>query len=118
MCELLNLNLENKRFLSKLEEGQCIVRANSIKEPFLLSIPHIKHESITTLGIIKKNQSLLNQSAIRFHKEEKNPLQNYKSLYYTKDREANLSNDNLKLESFENLKTYLNHLYNLQKKKE
>ncbi|MCK4371095.1 MAG: ATP-binding protein, partial [Candidatus Lokiarchaeota archaeon] len=59
MCELLNIDNENRNFLSILEEGQCIIRVNSIKEPFLLKIPLIKHESLTIAEIKNKNQSIL-----------------------------------------------------------
>jgi len=45
--------------LSILEEGYCIIRVNSIKEPFLLGIPYIKRNSITVSDIIKKNQLIL-----------------------------------------------------------
>jgi hypothetical protein len=44
LCKLLNLNSENEDYLSILEEGQCIIRVNSIKRPFLLSVPLIKRE--------------------------------------------------------------------------
>jgi len=59
MCELLNLDLEKKKYLSILVEGHCIIRVNSIKEPFLLGIPYIKRNSITVSDIIKKNQLIL-----------------------------------------------------------
>jgi len=58
MCELLNIDIENKKFLSILEEGQCIIRVNSIKEPFLLNIPFIKHESFS-ISEIKNNNRLI-----------------------------------------------------------
>ena len=63
MCELLNIDNENRNFLSILEEGQCIIRVNSIKEPFLLKIPLIKHESLTIAEIKDKNQSILKNNA-------------------------------------------------------
>jgi len=59
MCELLNLDPENKNYLSILEEGQCIIRVNSIKEPFLLKVPHIKNESIAFSEIYKNNKLIL-----------------------------------------------------------
>jgi len=63
MCELLNIDNENRNFLSILEEGQCIIRVNSIKEPFLLKIPLIKHESLTIAEIKNKNQRILKNNA-------------------------------------------------------
>ena len=59
MCELLNLDPENKNYLSILEEGQCIIRVNSIKEPFLLKVPYIKNESITFSEINNNNKFIL-----------------------------------------------------------
>ncbi|MFX0024494.1 MAG: ATP-binding protein [Candidatus Hermodarchaeota archaeon] len=62
MCDLLNINIDNKNFLSILEEGQCIVRTNSIKEPFLLSIPLIKHESLSISEIKNNNNQILKKA--------------------------------------------------------
>ncbi|MFX0155165.1 MAG: ATP-binding protein [Candidatus Hodarchaeota archaeon] len=61
MCELLNIDIENKNFLSILEEGQCIIRVNSIKESFLLNVPLIKHSSISISEIQKNNNKILNK---------------------------------------------------------
>ncbi|MFX1380595.1 MAG: ATP-binding protein [Promethearchaeota archaeon] len=62
MCDLLNIKVENKNFLSILEEGQCIIRTNSIKEPFLLNIPLIKHESLTISEIMRYNKIILSKT--------------------------------------------------------
>ncbi|MFX0059823.1 MAG: ATP-binding protein [Candidatus Hodarchaeota archaeon] len=59
MCELLNLNNEKKSYLSILEEGQCIIRVNSIKDPFLLYIPYTKRKSLTVSEIVKRNTQIL-----------------------------------------------------------
>ena len=59
MCELLNLDSENKNYLSMLEEGQCIIRVNSIKEPFLLKVPYVKNESISYSEIYNNNKNIL-----------------------------------------------------------
>ncbi|MFX1589201.1 MAG: hypothetical protein ACFFC1_13690 [Promethearchaeota archaeon] len=59
MCELLNIDVENRDFLSILEEGQCIIRINSIKELFLLSVPLIKHSSISFSEIRKYNKKFI-----------------------------------------------------------
>ena len=55
LCELLNLEVEKQDYLSILEEGQCIVRVNSIKKPFLLSVPLIEREYLDTSEINKNN---------------------------------------------------------------
>ncbi|MFX0076040.1 MAG: ATP-binding protein [Candidatus Hermodarchaeota archaeon] len=62
MCELLNLDTEKKNYLSMLEEGFCIIRVNSIKEPFLLGIPYIKRSAITVSDITKRNKQILENS--------------------------------------------------------
>ena len=59
MCELLNLDIEKRNYLSALEEGQCIIRVNSLKDPFILHIPLIKREPLTVFEIIKKNEQVL-----------------------------------------------------------
>jgi len=59
MCELLNLSNEKKSYLSFLEEGQCIIRVNSIKEPFLLLVPYHKRKSLTVSEIMKRNKKVL-----------------------------------------------------------
>ena len=64
MCELLNLDNEHKNYLSILEEGQCIIRINSIKEPFLLKMPHIKHESLSFTEIYNNNKKVLEKKKI------------------------------------------------------
>jgi hypothetical protein len=61
MCELLNIDLEKKYYLSKLEEGQCIIRINSIKEPFLLKIPLIKRNFLSMSELERNNNKILKQ---------------------------------------------------------
>jgi len=39
-CKLLNLSEQNEHYLSIIEKGQGIIRTNSVKRPFLLSIPY------------------------------------------------------------------------------
>ncbi|MFX0083892.1 MAG: ATP-binding protein [Candidatus Hodarchaeota archaeon] len=70
MCELLNLDLENKNYLSILEEGQCIIRVNSIKDPFLLKVPFIKNESIPITKIYNNNKAILS----RLKEREESPF--------------------------------------------
>ena len=83
MCELLNLDVENRHYLSILEEGQSIIRVNSIKEPFLLKVPYIKNESLHFSEIEKTNKRILE----RCGKEQKLYLKNKEkslSLYFKK----------------------------------
>ncbi len=59
MCELLNLDNENRNYLSILDEGQCIIRVNSVKEPFLLKVPYIKNELLSFKEIYRNNRHIL-----------------------------------------------------------
>ena len=43
--ELMSLPRDHYEYLSILDEGQCIVRVNSIKIPFVLQIPYIKNKN-------------------------------------------------------------------------
>jgi len=61
MCELLNLESEKKNYLSIIDEGQCIIRVNSIKKPFLLGIPYIKRNPLTVSEIHRKNEVILDK---------------------------------------------------------
>jgi len=62
MCELLNLDIEKRNYLSILDEGQCIIRVDSIKEPFVLEVPYIKRHFITVSEINRKNQLILEKN--------------------------------------------------------
>ena len=66
MCELLNLESEKKSYLSIIDEGQCIIRVNSIKEPFLLGIPFVKRNALTVSEIYRKNEMILDKQQMEF----------------------------------------------------
>ncbi|MBA7520507.1 hypothetical protein ES705_12603 [subsurface metagenome] len=59
LCKLLNLDEENEDYLSILEEGQCLVRVNSIKRPFLLSVPLIQRKWLENSEIDKNNDLII-----------------------------------------------------------
>ncbi len=61
MCELLNLESEKKSYLSIIDDGNCIIRVNSIKEPFLLGIPYMKRNILTVSKISRKNKMILDE---------------------------------------------------------
>jgi len=61
LCKLLNLNLENEEYLSILEKGQCIVRVNSIKRPFLLEVPLIPRDWLKIMEINERNRKVLDK---------------------------------------------------------
>jgi hypothetical protein len=62
LCKLLNLDEEHQDYLAILEEGQCIIRVNTLKRPFVLSIPYIERESLEISEINKYNQLALSRS--------------------------------------------------------
>ena len=59
LCKLLNLDEENEDYLSILEEGQCLVRVNSIKRPFLLSVPLIQRKWLENSEINRNNDLII-----------------------------------------------------------
>jgi len=59
LCKLLNLDVEHEEYLSILKKGQCIARVNSIERPFLLKVPHIPREWLTTSEINRSNDIIL-----------------------------------------------------------
>ncbi len=65
--ELLNLEEEKKKYVSFLDEGQCIIRINSIKDPFLLWVPYIKRHYPTVSEIEEKNKQILTK--VKINKE-------------------------------------------------
>ncbi len=59
LCKLLNLDEENEDYLSILEEGQCLVRVNSIKRPFLLSVPLVRRKWLENSEINRNNDLIM-----------------------------------------------------------
>jgi len=59
LSKLLNLEGENEDYLSILEEGQCLVRLNSIKRPFLLSVPLIQRKWLENSEINRNNKLIM-----------------------------------------------------------
>ncbi len=69
LSKLLNLSEQEADYLSYLEEGQCIVRVNSIKKPFLLGIPYVERHWIKRGDINRKNKLILKK--IKEQEQEK-----------------------------------------------
>ena len=126
MCELLNLDPEKKNYLSILEEGYCIIRVNSIKEPFLLGIPFVKRGSRNVSDIIKKNRNILENSQINL--DSKTDVVNKSKQIYekshsmklkNKEKEALLplnKNKSLSKNDYNNFSALINKLYQDQEK--
>jgi hypothetical protein len=149
MCELLNIEIENKNYLSILEEGQCIIRVNSIKDPFLLKIPLMKHEPLTVTEIKKNNRLILSKTDSYFDSVSKlnkrsflDSINKIRNLFLNKFKKKNVDQNTLKenqsqnhkqcepntkneikrsnfeKDEYEKLESYINHLFNTQKKEE
>jgi hypothetical protein len=126
MCELLNLDTEKKNYLSILEEGYCIIRVNSIKEPFLLGIPFIRRDPRNVSDIIKKNRSILANSQKSLdskteivHKP-KQIFEKIRSLELDNKEKEDLlllnKNKSLSKNDYNNFNTLISKLYQDQKK--
>jgi hypothetical protein len=120
MCDLLNINIENKNFLSILEEGQCIIRTNSVKEPFLLKIPLIRQESLTVSEIKKNNKLVLNIDGKRdtsISKTDTKPNQNilqktmlkFKKIFSNNSKIIVKNAVDIKLNNFQNYSRVVNN---------
>jgi len=126
MCELLNLDIGKKNYLSILEEGCCIIRVNSIKEPFLLGIPYIKRNSLIVSDIIKRNQLILRnpQKVANLEIEtsgiSKKVNKNHLSLELIKEETEDLplqnNNNAISKNDYEKFDVFINELYSDQEK--
>ncbi|MHA2182373.1 MAG: ATP-binding protein [Promethearchaeota archaeon] len=56
--QLLNLENEQERYLSELELGQCIIRVNSIEQPFSLIVPYTKRAELNEDEVSENNMKI------------------------------------------------------------
>ncbi|MFX1568122.1 MAG: ATP-binding protein [Promethearchaeota archaeon] len=63
--DLLNFEDKERKFLSLLGVGKCMIRVNSIGKPFALKVPFIKREWLSEEEIEKNNKEILE----RIHNE-------------------------------------------------
>ena len=89
MCELMNIDAENKNVLSTLDKGECIIRINSLKMPFILTIPLIKRDFITISEIERKNRQIMQNKAFQknyhiFHNLRLNLIKFLRNLFTIK----------------------------------
>ncbi|MFX1412609.1 MAG: ATP-binding protein [Promethearchaeota archaeon] len=121
MQELLNLEDTEKNFISALDEGICIVRINSVKEPFLLWVPLIKRNKIT-VSEIQKNNKLILKNFQNFRMKEKksrkiNFLKSLESKKFGDLQNYNFNSfSNKQLSEYATLQQYIKNLYEMQKK--
>ncbi|MFW9969693.1 MAG: ATP-binding protein [Candidatus Odinarchaeota archaeon] len=62
MQELLNLEEEQKEYLSMLQKGQCIIRVNSIEKPFFLKTPYIERSWLSDDEIMENNRKIIEKN--------------------------------------------------------
>jgi len=107
LCQLLNLDEEHKDYLSILEEGQCIVRTNSIKRPFLLKVPYIQREWLKISEINNNNKLVLEKFDPKINKnmEELTNIKRYKIRNMLKKGALYLKN--LRIKSMKKYKTQI-----------
>ncbi len=86
ICELLNLDEEKEDYLSILEEGECIVRTNSIKRPFLLWVPLVERYWIKRGDVNRKNKLILK----KFKEKDSEMIKN-KNQKITKNEDGEIS---------------------------
>ena len=72
MQELLNIDEEQKEYLSMLQRGQCIIRVNSIEKPFLLITPYIERSWLSDEEIIENNRKIIEH---KFTKLQENTIE-------------------------------------------
>ncbi|MBD3229159.1 MAG: DUF87 domain-containing protein, partial [Candidatus Lokiarchaeota archaeon] len=65
-CQLLNLDEKNEHYLSILEKGQCLIRTNSVKRPFLLSIPYRERKINEFILDEMNNPNILKKPSYKF----------------------------------------------------
>jgi len=120
LSKLLNLDIENENYLSILQDGQCLIRTNSIKRPFLLSVPLIKRKSLIKSEIQKTNRLILNK--YKFSSNE--PKKSRKKTIINTMEQNNRGNDKFQKKSknekvkidLHELMSFIHDLYDSQEK--
>jgi len=101
LCKLLNLDTEHEDYLSILEEGQCLIRVNSIKRPFLLGVPFVKRDWLEMSEINRNNQVILENLENKSFESVKTPF--FKFIKKFKEKSAKSMNRiNNKIKGFKN----------------
>ncbi len=101
LCKLLNLDTEHEDYLSILEEGQCLIRVNSIKRPFLLGVPFVKRDWLEMSEINRNNQVILENLENKSFESVKTP--SFKFIKKFKEKSAKSMNRiNNKIKGFKN----------------
>ncbi|MFW9824833.1 MAG: ATP-binding protein [Candidatus Thorarchaeota archaeon] len=109
MCELLNLDIEKRNYLSILEEGQCIIRVNSVKEPFLLKVPLVNGETLSVKEIFERNNQILDRMKGGTPSETALKIKFQKSLLYKLIRKINITSRKKKNKDLNDIvNSYLN----------
>ena len=120
LCKLLNLDVENEKYLSILEIGDCLLRVNSLKKPFLLRVPLIKRKSLLTSEIRKNNISILNKDKIGLIGKNKPKMTDFiEKAEFLPEKKAKIQNNSetVKIKTnYHEFKSFIHDLYNSQEK--
>ena len=119
LCRLLNLDVENEKYLSILETGDCLLRVNSIKKPFLLRVPLIKRKSLLTSEIRRNNFSILNKSKTGSIEGQKSKIKGaIDKIEVLPEKKVIIENsESRKVDiNYKELKSFIHDLYNSQEK--
>ncbi|MFX1398977.1 MAG: ATP-binding protein [Promethearchaeota archaeon] len=112
LSKLLNLETEKEDYFSLLEEGHCIVRVNSINEPFLLKVPFIQRKTLNSEIIKKNNINIQKKVIINRNKQNFKVLNENKSIIT--QEVVVLKNDHK--EDLKNLKAKVLALFEMQRR--
>ena len=120
LCRLLNLDVENEKYLSILEIGDCLLRINSLKKPFLLRVPLIKRRSLLTSEIRKNNILILNKDKIALIGKNKPKMTDFiEKAEFLPEKKSNIQNNSetVKIKTnYQEFKSFIHDLYNSQEK--
>ena len=109
MCDLLNLDIEKKSILSILNEGECIIRVNSIKDPFIMNLPLLKREVLTVQEISKRNALVF----AKINEREKQPNKDNSTI---SNHQKEIYNSQLDDSLFQQFSILIKDLYENQEK--
>ncbi len=59
--DLLNFDMDSRKFLSMLDVGKCMIRVNSIGRPFILETPLIEREWLSMKAITENNKRVIEE---------------------------------------------------------
>ncbi|MFW9972677.1 MAG: helicase HerA domain-containing protein, partial [Candidatus Odinarchaeota archaeon] len=112
LSKLLSLSEEQEEYLSYLEEGQCIVRVNSIKKPFVLGIPYIERHWLKRGDVNRKNRSILKKFKEKYKEktEKQNSDENIEESKKSSQKSHNIQEIDEKFKALAEMKYFVDNL--------